>query len=943
MKKIRPFLFAMFLAITCANISLHAQCVVPLGSSTNMFSTAFNRPTNIVVNNDLNTVLFIHRQDISVFGGNSGTYQYDISTDNGVTWQLNQGSLNPGSTSGVNAGRYPQVGLYNPAGNLDIASASLVYHGATVAGSDWNGYVSGSLLLDGAATATEHYNQAGASNPFIAGGLCQSVPGTFWAIDAISDDDFNGNGIRILKGVYDAGDISWSVQTELMPDFNLDNGIPQLKDWNMAFDPSGMNGWAVLLTHLNGLSDYNYYPVFYNTTDGGATWSGPVQLDPATFSSITAVEPNPVCAREVDLVVDASGNPHALIGVFKKNQGDYSYAINSVPFGHMFDFTYNGNWSAVKIAQTSYLSNDFFSSNPTYNRPQVSRSDDGNKIVFTWVESELPFIPNSNAVLDETNYAPNLKAVTYDLPTGTLSCAKNYALVCPSDLNGKMYQTSVSPNMIEDGDVYTVPVVLTILNESGDPNAPAQYYYLNDLSFTAVDFTAASTTSSMTITADGNLNICAGQSVALTASESSSYLWSTGETTQTITAYGGAYWVVNPDESTCIAGSNSIVVDAVQPFNVYPYSSTVFCPGGVDTVDIAPFTWDALPLDASIVWNTGQTTDVITANSPGIYTASINGCWAVDTVLVEDLDAPSNDDICDASELAAGTTMSFQLACATVEAGEIVPPLDPLFDPASQDGWFDDSYAGAPVVNNTVWYRFTAPSSGNVSISTDGLDSQLALYSSSDNSCSGELTLIAANDDGGTNGASLINKVYCFEAGKTYFIQVDLPLYWYLVHSGTILMNAAWNIPAITNNSNVLQSDATNGNQWYDQNGPIAGATGQTYMPTVTGNYYTIVTVDGCSTAPSNTINVTIVGVDDLAGNLNLLAYPNPVSDQLFVELTGNNDVLPFKILNALGQTVTEGKVAEKAVVDTQQFASGIYLLMIHQGEKMVETKFVKK
>ncbi len=930
-----------------------AQCYETLGSSTNLFSTSFNRPNQIIVNNDLNTILFIHRQNVSLFGGNSGVYQYDISTDNGASWQVNQGNLNPNSANNTHAGRFPQVGLYNPAGNTNPANASLVYQGSTlVNGNDYNGYVTGSLLLDGTAVPTENYNQAGVDNTFISGGFCQSTPGTFWFIDAISNNNSNGEGIRILKGSYSAGDVTWAVNTELTPDFNLNSGRPQLFDWKMAFDPSGTKGWVVLLTHLNGGPEEKVYPVFYNTTDGGATWNGPVQLDPAAFSSVSALVSNPGCAKEIDITVDVNGDPHALVCVttYRKD-----YYFNGGDPGILVDFTFDGNvWNANLVAHVGLINLDFVTSAPTYNRPRMSRSDDGTKIVYTWVETDRPFTPTWPDEVEVANFQPNLKAATYDVPTGTLGCPVIYSIKCPSILNGKMGQTSVSPILMEESGNFTVPVVVTAINADGDPMSPAQFHYLNDLSFSAADFTNAVTPAYPAITVDGTVPFCGNSGdVTLTASPGSSYLWNTGETTQSIhVEEGGNYWVVNPDNDFCLSSSNTVFLYAVQSF--YAYISTfgipVLCPGGAASLDISTLTWAALPSNSIFSWNTGDTTSFITVTEPGAYIPYIDGCPARDSLVVTAPGPGANDNRCNAQPLAFGTPAAINLACATAEADEPVPPLDLSFDPQSQDGWFDDSGAGAPVANNTAWFSFIAPSSGEVMIQTDGIDSQLALYSSSDNTCTGEMTLIAANDDGGTFDfdnfitlGSVINKPYCYEPGKQYFIQVDLPQYFFGFWEGTILLTANWNIPAITVNGDVLQSDAVDGNQWYDQNGPIPGATSQEYTATVSGTYYTIVTVDGCSTAPSNSINVTVTSVGTLGNDLAVNVYPNPISNEVIVEIPGNTKRLSYKIVNALGQMMSTGEVTEKVVVDTRPLASGVYCLMLNEGEKMVQIKLVKK
>jgi len=58
-------------------------------------------------------------------------------------------------------------------------------------------------------------------------------------------------------------------------------------------------------------------------------------------------------------------------------------------------------------------------------------------------------------------------------------------------------------------------------------------------------------------------------------------------------------------------------------------------------------------------------------------------------------------------------------------------------------------------------------------------------------------------------------------------------------------------------NVNLTSSSAT-GNQWYRNGNPIAGATNQQYVATVSGNYTTVVTTGGCSSAPSAATAVTV-------------------------------------------------------------------------------------
>jgi hypothetical protein len=74
-------------------------------------------------------------------------------------------------------------------------------------------------------------------------------------------------------------------------------------------------------------------------------------------------------------------------------------------------------------------------------------------------------------------------------------------------------------------------------------------------------------------------------------------------------------------------------------------------------------------------------------------------------------------------------------------------------------------------------------------------------------------------------------------------------------------------IPTITANGPItfcqggsvtLTSSSASGNQWYLNGNPIGGATNQQFVATATGNYTTIVTNGGCSSAPSTATVVTV-------------------------------------------------------------------------------------
>lgn len=122
----------------------------------------------------------------------------------------------------------------------------------------------------------------------------------------------------------------------------------------------------------------------------------------------------------------------------------------------------------------------------------------------------------------------------------------------------------------------------------------------------------------------------------------------------------------------------------------------------------------------------------------------------------------------------------------------------------------------------------------------------------------------------------------------------------------TITVNPKPVTPIITQNGNSLESDAISGNQWYDDNGAIAGDTNQVFYPQASGNYYVIVTSpQGCESFPSNIINYVISGIEEIKESGIMDIYPNPVNDRLNIDFYLQSDSdLKISLLNTLGQEV---------------------------------------
>ncbi len=149
--------------------------------------------------------------------------------------------------------------------------------------------------------------------------------------------------------------------------------------------------------------------------------------------------------------------------------------------------------------------------------------------------------------------------------------------------------------------------------------------------------------------------------------------------------------------------------------------------------------------------------------------------------------------------------------------------------------------------------------------------------------------------------------------------------------------------PVITQNGTALHSSATSGNQWYNQTGAIGGATSQNYTITANGYYYVIVTSGGCSSDTSNVIHVTDAGISTNDINKTIKMYPNPVTNELTIEINSNTTNTHFEILNSIGQVVFEGSMLEKTVIQTSNFSLGVYVIKFEKGETFEFKKIVKE
>lgn len=129
------------------------------------------------------------------------------------------------------------------------------------------------------------------------------------------------------------------------------------------------------------------------------------------------------------------------------------------------------------------------------------------------------------------------------------------------------------------------------------------------------------------IVADGPTAFCGDGQVTLTATAGTAYLWSTGETTQSITVDStGIYGVIVTDANGCQGAAAETVTVLPEPLPIItPEETPPYCDGETITLTTV------LNPGGTYLWNNGETTQSIEVTESGLYSVIITnifGCSA---------------------------------------------------------------------------------------------------------------------------------------------------------------------------------------------------------------------------------------------------------------------------------------------------------------------------
>jgi len=217
-----------------------------------------------------------------------------------------------------------------------------------------------------------------------------------------------------------------------------------------------------------------------------------------------------------------------------------------------------------------------------------------------------------------------------------------------------------------------------------------------------------------------------------------------------------------------------------------------------------------------------------------------------------------------------------------------------------------------------------------------GCDSTITIDLTINNSTTSSITETACDSYTAPDGAvyttsGIKTAVIPNAAGCDSTITIDLTI-------NIVDVSLTVNDPLITANANGAIY------QWLDCDNAFAiipGATSQNYTAPANGNYAVMIT-QGMCTDTSACVEITTVGIITINTN-GISIYPNPVPNELSIEIIDNKEKIDLVIFNSIGQVVFKGDFIEKTTVQTSNFAPGVYLIKLENGKIFEFRKVIKE
>lgn len=443
----------------------------------------------------------------------------------------------------------------------------------------------------------------------------------------------------------------------------------------------------------------------------------------------------------------------------------------------------------------------------------------------------------------------------------------------------------------------------------------------------------------VTISADGPLTLCEGDTVRLRASDGfSSWRWSNGGVFQEIPITAtGRYSVRVINAAGCETASDTIdVVVLPRPTAVITSNRAfILCPE------------DSLVLDAQdgflqYRWSTGASTRRIVVRTPGEYSvrvAGVNGCFSnpvsvrIDAAVRPSLSPSGAQVACYGEAVRVEATPGF--VSYRWNTGDTTRAVDLVL---TGDYWVNATDAGGCVLRSdtvTVQLRnriepdITIEGSLNLcegdSVMLLAPIGYLSYYWST-----GETSSRIAVRRNGEYHVTVYDSYNC--SGRSREVSVSL--------------RPRPDKPSIIRQDAELIAPLAAGYQWYRNGLPIPNATARNYIVLTNGWYAVEVFNEYSCGTRSDEMQVLVTSVETLADGIDIAVFPEPNDGIVNVTMDAAHAPLRLRVMNLLGQTVatfaSDGAGPLRHRFDLSAQPAGMYLLRVDAGGEVLLRRFVK-
>ncbi|MFN5460700.1 MAG: T9SS type A sorting domain-containing protein, partial [Bacteroidota bacterium] len=443
------------------------------------------------------------------------------------------------------------------------------------------------------------------------------------------------------------------------------------------------------------------------------------------------------------------------------------------------------------------------------------------------------------------------------------------------------------------------------------------------------------------ITPTGTQEICQGDSLTVSVSSASSYLWSGLQTSQTIVVTNaGNYAVTVIDSNGCSKSSDTVVVNvnALPTVSVTSSGPSVICQG-----DSVVFTSSSA---SSYLWSNGATTQNISASLSGNYFVTVtdtNGCSK--TSGVQNLNVNT-------------------LPVANISAGGPA-----IFCQGDSVTLLSSAAASYLWSNGATTQQITVSTAGNYSVTitdNNGCSNTSAVQNVIVNS----LPLVTANSATVCLGDTIVLSAsgattYIWNTGATtaaITVTGTSPQVIYSVTgtdnngcsaavTNTLTTNPLPNVSAVSSapgdsicSGNTITLNGAGASNYAWSGGIVNGVA---FSPSASLTYTVTGTdVNGCSNtyALGVTVNACLgLDVENILFLVNV--FPNPANDILNMTFSGSREDLKFELMNGIGQVlITEKSESVNSVnentiqMNVNELSNGVYFLNVSDNNSNVKT-----